>query len=216
MLREVVIVVVGVLLAFGADRAGEAMATAHRMAAAEAALKVEVETSLLNAAEVVAYAECRTARVSRVAAAIRAGDLSPVRLGSSSRPWPDAVWRSALASGAAEELPRDRLIAYSLLYGGFEALAERQFVMRDHLIAARMADFPGVTASDRAQAETHLSILRADLMISKTIAAQMLEIARRDLGLTPPREGVARFVEAAATTCRLPSAPPEPAAASAR
>ncbi|HYC66975.1 hypothetical protein [Brevundimonas sp.] len=216
MSREIFIVVVGVLLAFAVDRGGEAWATRQRTQAAEAALSVEVETSLLHAAEVVAYADCRRARVVRMAAAVRAGEPSPVRLGLTSRPWTSAVWRSTLASGAAEELPRHRLIAYSRLYGGFEALFQRQFVMRDHLFAARVADFPGVTASDRAQAATHLSVLDADLMISRTIAAQMLEIARTDLGLAPPPQPVARFVEAAATTCARPSPPSGPSAAPAR
>ena len=216
MLREIVIVVVGVLLAFAADRAGEAMAVAHRTRTTEAALKVEVQTSLLHAAEVGAYAECRDARVMRMTAAVRAGQPAPARLNLPSRPWTSAVWRSALASGAAEELPRDRLIAYSRLYSGFEALSERQFLMRDHLLAARVADFPGASVSDRAGAATHLSALTADLILSKTIADQMLEIARTEVGLIPAPQAVARFAAAAATTCARPSAPPEPAAAPAR
>lgn len=212
ILREIVIVVAGVLLAFGADRAGEAMATAQRTKTAEAGLRVEVRLSLLHATEVVAYADCRRDRVAEMMAALRAAQPLPAPLSLPIRPWTNAVWRSALASGAAEDLPRERLTAYARLYGGFEALFERQFTIRDHRIAAGAADFPGIGASDRAEAATHLALLQADLNISATIATEMLEIARTDLGLAPPSQGGARFARAAATTCGPPSSP-EPVAA---
>lgn len=215
MLREIVIVVAGVLLAFGADRAGEAMATAQRTKTAEAGLRVEVRRSLLHAAEVVSYADCRRDRVAEMTAAVRARQPLPAPLSLPIRPWTNAVWRSALTSGAAEDLPRERLTAYARLYGGFEALFERQFTMRDHRIAAGAADFPGIGASDRAEAATRLALLQADLNISATIATEMLEIARTDLDMAPPSQGAARFARAAATTCG-PTSSPEPVAASER
>lgn len=187
--KDIFILVLGVLLAFSIDRAGEAWSTDQQTRAVEAALTEEMRVSLGHAVEITALADCRAARVRAMIAAIRAGDPLTARPPLPSRPWTDAVWQSALSSGAAEEVRRERLIAYSRLYGGFQALFERQFHIRDNLLAADVAAFPGITVSDRAEASARLNMVGADLTLSNRIAGQMLRIARDELGVEPPTVG---------------------------
>lgn len=205
ILKELTILVLGILLAFGIDRAGEAWATDQQTRAVETALAEEVAVGLGHALELTTLETCRAEGLQALQAAVRAGEAPPARPRISARPWTDAVWRSALSSGAAEQLPRERLIAYSQLYGGFQALAQKQLAVRDNLLASDIARFPGVGVSERAQAATHMTIANADLTLSSRIAGQMLEIARDELGLEPTAE-IRTWAESLIPDCGAPIA----------
>lgn len=199
MLREVVMIAIGVLIGFSADRVREDIATASRTRTIEEGLQQEVRASLSHAVEIRSLAACRETRLDQLATALGNGDATPdiERFGLAARPWRSAAWRSALASGVGEDMQRQRLGAYSVVYAAIDAASARQFTMRDRLIAARAGLFPGVTASDRAAALAAVEQVRADLTVADLMAEQLIEVARTDLAITPSPRAVETFAEAA-------------------
>ncbi len=118
-LGEVGIIVLGVILALGAEQVAEAFHWHERVGAGREALQQDFATIMFAAEERELYSHCLSHRLEEIGdildTASESGRLPPVgELGSPSRrPWRIASWSSLTEAQTAAHLPRDELTAYS-------------------------------------------------------------------------------------------------------
>jgi hypothetical protein len=126
--KEVGIIVIGVLIALGAEQAVEAIHSAHQLDVERHALKIELTSNALFFAERLATEDCEKARLKAIDAALAApGDQWKAAPITStwpvaviySTPWrefPSDAWRNGMASGALSHMPPEEMQAFSNIY----------------------------------------------------------------------------------------------------
>jgi hypothetical protein len=122
-LSEIGVIVIGVLLALGAQQVVEALRWRHDLGNARQALSVEFAGDIALADERARTAPCLANRMQQIAAileqASRTGRLPPVGVfgGPPDRDWTIPSWKSVLASQAAAQFPQRELLSYGSLAG---------------------------------------------------------------------------------------------------
>jgi hypothetical protein len=123
---EVFIIVIGVLIALGAEQGVERMTWRHRVNEAKEDLRAELQDDLFGAQERVRNKECIDRRLARLSdlidhpppAAWKLAGVVPIR------PWSSSVWDSALASGAVSHMLADDRARYTQVYSMIKILRE--------------------------------------------------------------------------------------------
>jgi hypothetical protein len=127
--KEIGIIVVGVLIALGAEQAVEALHWQHRVGEAEKAMAAELKQNMADGYYRLAVEPCLSAKLETVRQALAASHdtgapvpiLPPIR--APLRPWQSDEWDSARALQITDHMPTERLTAWSQSY--FFATAER-------------------------------------------------------------------------------------------
>jgi hypothetical protein len=144
-LKEIGTIVIGVLIALGAEQAVEAMHWAHQVDAAEAALKAAFVREAGNAAERAAQDACVTQRLAALSAVVRQAteDGRLPQVGAIGHPpyspWTVAAWDALVASQTVVHLPREKMIAYTRVatmtayLSGLSDREEAQWTMLDSM-----------------------------------------------------------------------------------
>ncbi len=148
--KEIGIIVIGVLIALGAEQAVEAMHWAHQMDVQRATLHSELLTNADWFEERVAVAPCLRARLDHLSQALanangrwKTSDADPLIQGQGVyvAPWrnfPDQAWRNTLASGAASHMGPDEMLAYAMVYGNVADLHAMN--LQEQVAANQIAD----------------------------------------------------------------------------
>lgn len=139
---ELAIVVIGVLIALGAQQAVEALRWRDEVRLTEDALTIEIAEAVLHASERQMVSRCLSDRLAYLIGKVNAtqgswsGDPMPLEqaaLGVSivpaayrtpNRPWNDNVWESAQSGGVFIHMPRERVAAFSNIYSIMEGLRQ--------------------------------------------------------------------------------------------
>ena len=143
---EVGVIVLGVLIALGAQEFVEELRWREEVRRTEDALTIEIATSVVHAAERQVVNRCLVERLTRLIAKVNAsrgpwsGDQMPIaqaKLGvtavpsayqapyrTPNRPWSDSLWRAAQNGGVFNHMPRERLAAYSKIYARMDGLRQ--------------------------------------------------------------------------------------------
>lgn len=117
--KEIGTIVIGVLIALGAEQAVEALHWAHQIEAGEAALKTAYRREARNVAERGAQDACITERIAAlsriVAQASESGRLPAVGplVHPPFTPWTIGAWNALVASQTVAHVPRERMMAYT-------------------------------------------------------------------------------------------------------
>lgn len=137
---ELAIVVVGVLIALGAQEAVETLRWRDEVRRTEDALTIEIADSVLHATERQIVNRCLSDRLASLIGKVKtnngpwSGDpmtLEQATLGvatvpaayrTPNRPWNDNVWESAQNGGAFSHMPRERVATFSRIYAIMEGL----------------------------------------------------------------------------------------------
>src|SRR4051812_30360771 len=132
---EVGIIVVGVLIALGAEQVVQTLQWRQQTREIEVSLKAEIQDSVNSAAERLAVDDCLRMQLSGLRRAIPGGVAgSSIKLPSDRervvgdlyatpwRAWARGVWESAVASNALNHVPTERLFAYAQTYKAIEDL----------------------------------------------------------------------------------------------
>ncbi|HLZ75615.1 hypothetical protein [Phenylobacterium sp.] len=130
--KEIAIIVVGVLIALGAEQAVEALHWAHRVADAEDAMRVELRHGERDAYYRLAIRPCAVAQLDGIERALAASRdrgtpvaaIAPYR--RPRRPWQSDAWDSARALQITGHMPTARLSAWSQAYFFAEVLHATQ------------------------------------------------------------------------------------------
>ena len=173
-LKEVGIVVLGVLLALGAEQVVEAIRWSNDVAQARAALSIEFAGDIALSEERARMAPCLARRMQEVARILdRASETSrlpPVGTlgGPPERTWTDPSWASALASQTAGHLPRKDLLSYSS-FAAYAAQLDGQ--NNDEMM--QWARLDAIVGPGRAIGMDEIGRLRTDLSQAHYLAKIM-------------------------------------------
>ena len=148
--KEIGIIVIGVLIALGAEQTVEALHWAHQMDVHRANLKGELRDNALWFMERRAIADCESARLRTIASALAApGDdwkAQPVVSGWPAEgvygaPWrgfASDAWRNALATGAGGHMSSDEMLAYAKIYS--DVVDMHELNLSEQLAASQISD----------------------------------------------------------------------------
>lgn len=186
--KELATIVLGVLIALGAEQAVEWLHWQEQVQATEGALLAEVRLNLLNSYERIALAPCFNSRIGELRDRLLEptsawqADLDPNRAPPPkgqpalayldrhliipempdvflvlTRPWPDAAYQAALASGVFNHMPRARAASYARLYVAFAQTKDWQ--AREHAAKVRLAALAFDTTLTPAERHEYLNVL---------------------------------------------------------
>lgn len=223
-LREIVVVVIGVLIALYAGNLAEAWNWQHKVAKGERQLVVESRENINYLAEQVAAGPCLQAQLlalrDRVLASgailqpapeftERDSPTSSYVFRAPSRPYGDGIWRALNQDGTSMHMDDARQQRYSIVYGQIGLLNGQTDV--SDLVTGRltMLSHPlPLDASSRATLVGALEEQRARAALQTLIARQSLG-AYRELGIMSPKAAVSSFLETSGTVafCRKHALP---------
>jgi len=213
-LKEYVIIVVGVLTALAGEQGVEWLHWRHVAAETEDHLAAGIGPDLVNAVEFVAVHPCLQARFGELAIALRRSDpvwtgsvihdpgyhpndrVFPLVVAGPGRTWPHVAWDSALASGALNHMPRERVDLYADLYRMAEVGRDQQRAEAEASspLAPLAFDRP-LTVAERTAFLAHLATAEERERAIVGVSRQMLNSAQQ-LGLKPPPKALAERLAA--------------------
>ena len=216
---EVGIIVIGVLIALGAEQVVESWNWRHQAEDAASALRSEVSGHYLAAAEFIVVAPCLDRQLQLLSQRLTATPLKPAPLfhvaglnyvlRAPSRPWSDNQWRGVASEGVAAHLPKD--LRANL--GDHYALIT---VIRDDNRAADtlayrftvLAQSAALDPATRGRLAEEIEEQRGIFSFMGLVASQIVASARA-MGFAPPRQEVDEYLAKSGTTkfCRAHGLP---------
>lgn len=189
---ELAIVTLGVLIALAAQQWAEDRASRRRAAAAEEAMVLEIENSLLASAELIRLDRCWEAQLLGLQTAIISGDRSTAArivegntFGGAGRLWADNAFQAALTAQISDYLGSEKLKRYSQVYDMIRlarvAQAERE-ASAAVLTTLSMAGAPESPEITHALL-TALAEARARRITMLSLGHLIAMFAKKDLGL---------------------------------
>lgn len=120
---EIAIIVIGVLIALGAEQVVEHWRWEHKVAAAERSMNEEIKNSLLGVIEMDRLQKCSAVQLDALQNAIARGDQIKAKhildQGGAFMPnrlWADNAFQATLAAQVSDHLGADKLKSYSQVY----------------------------------------------------------------------------------------------------
>lgn len=179
---EVAIIVLGVLIALGAEQIVERVSWGVRVSDARADLSSELEETLTSAQERLIYKDCVTGQLSRVDALIENPPAQPwtVEINGPIRLWSTAAWDSAIASGAVAHMGSRQRADYAEIYGVVRTL--RDVNLEEFKVKAELSMLDrGGALSEASRDRLHADVarLRAYNMLMIEGAAPLRDLITR-------------------------------------
>jgi hypothetical protein len=194
LLSEIGVIVIGVMIALGAEQAVEAIHWSHKVADAELAMGRELSSDLGYAVGQVAMKDCAAKYLNRMEAAIKGRRQDAFRALTAmtppfnSHPWVAESWTAAIGSEIPDHISRERLEAYAFAFRRVQTERDRQFAMQDHFGEVVGAGEPGITPEIAYAQLAALNKLKADNVITLAVAQALLNVQAKDLGIAPDRQ----------------------------
>lgn len=193
LVGEVGIIVVGVLIALGAEQFVEAIHWHYKVQATEAAINTELGDDLRWALQVKQYDSCAGKFLDKFQAAVIAHDTPTVRKLAAIRdlPFPPAPWSygtftAALGSQVEDHLPPGRMAAYSREFAWVPLQMEFQVKLYEELATAMTARLGLAGTPDTLDRQlASIERLRSDQRGRLSIAEAMLDYGHASLSITP-------------------------------
>jgi hypothetical protein len=138
-LKEVGIIVLGVLIALSADQLAERYNWRLRVGEARTALNEEIADAAGTAQERIAYNACANRRLDELHNLVmNAGPaidrpLIVSRYHTVVRPWSEDIWETMIAAGVMEHMPHDELLRYAAMYDLIRDIREQQLREEDSI-----------------------------------------------------------------------------------
>ncbi len=197
-LAEVGIIVLGVLIALGAEQTVEALHWAHKVEQAHDPLKGELHDIYVSAAERVRTEACLNRRLDALEARVLAAGATwsaPAKPGAAPAPdiyhtpyriWGDSVWRSIQAEGLGSHLPQKTRLGLSFVYN--EAVRAREENALEWRDGARLSILNRPIPTDAATRAQLLSLIQAQRQENRLLTimgVQMVDRIKADRLLEP-------------------------------
>ena len=181
---EVGIIVIGVLIALGADQAIETWRWREKVATAKESIDLELNTQLDYSEEVMGLSRCAPHFIDALESAIlrhdsRAiGTLHDTQPPFVPRPWRSTAWQAAMSTEVADHFKRGELAEYAFMSNSFEDIRRAQESILTDFADATTGRLGG--PSDPATTNAQLAAaerLRTGLDLEAIIADTQLETA---------------------------------------
>jgi hypothetical protein len=200
--NEILIIVVGVLIALGLDQFVDGLHWRHKVEQAEQNMRVELGRDRTDAAQFPILTACQDAYLDRVRADLLHGDKADLArlygMGEPfvTEPWTATAWEAAVASQIGDHMATGRFLNYAEAFRRADLMKDVQFRLRDHFAAAMVGRFglPGGQSDQLTAAED----LRRDVTLARAITSDF--IANTDaLNISASPKGVAEYRRKAAS-----------------
>ena len=190
---EVGIIVVGVLIALGAQQLVENWSWTQKVAAAEQTMNEEIKNSLLAVAEMNRLDKCSTTELDALQDAIVRGDQVKTRqiIGHGvtigiTRQWADNAFEATLAAQVSDHLGAEKLKRYSQIYELIRSIRRVQEASDDSPSDIAVLYFvPNLTTYPalRYAQLRELTNIRIQLMSRRDLGETLVRYAKKDLTL---------------------------------
>lgn len=202
---EIGVIVIGIVIALGAEQVVEAMHWREQIEGAETALKPNFVRVVDNAAEREAEAACVSDRLAWLGGLVdrsaETGRLPAVTSFGTPpfSPWRNAVWNGLVSGQVATHLPRDKLLTYSAIVVQSDFLADLSDQELEQWTTLETLIGPGRRFSD-AEAETlRVTLAKARFSARTMLRTSQLAVQRiRGTGLLDPSDFTTATTRAAA------------------
>ena len=173
---ELIVVVLGVLIALGAQEAVENIRWRDEVRLAEEALTIEIAESVLHASERQMVNRCLSDRLTHLIGKVRSNDgpwsgdplllarrstavtvATPAAYRTPNRPWSDDVWIATQNGGVFSHMPRERVAAFAKVYARMEGL--RKINEAEHQVFPELLYLSVDTELDAAARQRALATL---------------------------------------------------------
>ena len=181
---EVGIIVVGVLIALGAEQVVEDVHWREKVRVAERSLDFEVNVQLDNAEGAVALSRCSDAWFGTLERAILAHDSATIqRLYAAqppyhSRPWRSTAWQAAMSTQVADHMDATAMAQYGFVYNATDEARDLQKLMVADFAEATVGRLGGSDSASTALQLAAAERLRAEVRDVKATSGGMLLAAR--------------------------------------
>lgn len=181
---EVGIIVIGVLIALGAEQVVEAGQWREKVEIARTAFRFELNAQLDQSDEVVRFGKCSGPFVDALEAAIirhdkaAIGKLHDIQPPFAARPWPSTAWQSAMSTQVADHIPSAELSQYAFMFSSFADILGLQNAIIGNFAEATTGRLGGPV--DPVSISLQLAAaekLRTELTLESAIAAVMIDTA---------------------------------------
>ena len=195
-LREILIIMVGVLMALSMEQLVEGLHWRHKVDQAERNMRVELGRDRTDAAQYAMLSACTDAYVDRMRDdLLRHDTMDLARLDGVgepfvTEPWTATAWEAAVASQIGDHMATDRFLNYAEAFRRADLMKDVQFRLRDHFAAAMVGRFglPSGQADELTAAED----LRRDITLARAITSDFINNTDA-LKIAPSPEGMARY-----------------------
>ncbi len=203
LLYEILIIVIGVLIALGLEQFADALRWHYKVAQSEQNMCIEVARDRTNAAQYAILASCADAYLDRMQSDLLrrdTGDLARLyELGEPfiSEAWTATAWDAAVASQIGDHMDTNRFLNYAEAFRRATLMRDVQFRLRDHFVAAMVGRFDLPDGKNQADALTSAEYLRRDIALARDITRDF--IANTDaLNIVPDAAKVGMYQAKAA------------------
>jgi hypothetical protein len=190
-IKEVGIIVIGVVIALGGEQIVEAIHWKHKAEAAEQDLRKELADSLSYAVEQEQMHQCVSGYLDALQSAVLSGDSDTIKklyaagIPLDAHPWRSSSWTAALTGQVADHLSHEKVAAYSIAFRLVTAAGEWQNQLADHYAEAMIGRFglprdPQVVSAQLVAVEKIRTVEAQRLDISDTLvrtSSQSLDLA---------------------------------------
>ena len=182
---EVGIIVIGVLIALGAEQVIEAEHWREKVQSAKASIDFEINDQLDFSEEVTSFAPCAGPFIDALEAAILRHDRAAIATLHDTRPpfeghpWRSTAWQSALSTQVADHLHQYELDEYAVIFTSFNDISRHQDAVINDFAEATAGRVGG--PSDAAATQLQLIAaerLRTQLALANEIAETTIEVAK--------------------------------------
>jgi hypothetical protein len=199
-LGEILIIVVGVLIALGLGQLVDELHWQQKVSQAERNMRVELGRDRTAAAQYAILASCTDRFLDRMQADLLHQDRTDLSrlhaLGEPfvTEPWTATAWDAAVASQVGDHMATDRFLNYAEAFRRADLMKEVQFRLRDHFAAAMVGRFALANGQGQAEALTASEELRRDITLARVITKDFiantdaLAITSNAAGETPHRK----------------------------
>jgi hypothetical protein len=211
-LNEILVIVVGVLIALGLDQFVEGLHWRHKVHQAEQNMRLELGRDRTDAAQYAILTACTDAYLDRMRDGLLRQDKTDLArlysLGEPfvTEPWTATAWEAAVASQIGDHMETDRFINYAEAFRRADLMKDVQFRLRDHFAAAMVGRFGRSDGQGQTDELVAAEQLRRDVTLARAITTDF--IANTDsLKITPSADGIANYRQKAASCLKaLPPA----------
>ena len=174
---EVGIIVIGVLIALGAEQIVENILWSHRVQQSEVRLRADLKDDSSFASQYEILTHCADAYLERMQTDLLKHDESDMarlyKMGPPyvAEPWKVVAWENATASQIGDHMPTDRFQVYEEAFRGADLLRDFNLRFRDDYAAAMTGRF-ALPADTKTTADELAAVerLRAYITVGRNIA----------------------------------------------
>ena len=199
-LKEVGIIVVGVVIALSGEQIVEAIHWKHKAEVAEQDLRQELADSLSYAVEQEQMHQCVSGYLDALQGAILRSDSDTIKklyaagIPLDAHPWRSSSWTAALNGQVTDHLSHEKVAAYSIAFRMVTAAGDWQNQLADHYAEAMIGRFglpsdPQVVSAQLVAIDKIRGVEAQRLDISDTL----VRTSSQSLDLTPATTRQAEF-----------------------